>query len=161
MPGTPTAQLFLYSCLVTNKLHPLNFSRDACPDIQSVIAIACVWYSVRTSVTFLILFALIPLSPACFALILASFINLYSLISLRYPVPTDLHRGEVEWHTFAGIERSLGISREAVSTSSGNASKKSTYQNIHVLADIALGVGFDNLLDGCPRIELLRACHRV
>ena len=111
--------------------------------------------------TFLILFALIPLSPACFALILASFINLYSLISLRYPVPKVLHRGEVEWHTFAGIERNLGISREAVSTSSGNASKKSTYQNIHVLADIALGVGFDNLLDGCSRIELLRACHCV
>jgi hypothetical protein len=34
-----------------------------------------------------------------------------------------------------------------------------TYQNIDILADIALRVCLDNLLDGRPRIEFLPSCH--
>jgi len=76
------APLRLYAHPLLGAHQPLNFSNACCTNDVLEAVIADRGFSEITAVTFFTLFALIPRSPACFALMVASFINLHPYISL-------------------------------------------------------------------------------
>ena len=66
--------------------------------------------------------------------------------------------GEDVSRTFVRREHNREISVDPVSNIFNRRVERAD-QNIHILADVALRMCFDNFFNRCARVELLTGCH--